>query len=416
MSNELLGLVAGGVFGYLIGKDGRPVAADQFADTIRENKPRLYTAVHIDLSQARDKEPYSYSGYSITVQNPEVSSGAVDVSVNEPEAETVDITRTRKLHTPFYRFFVTNAAASGTLVLIVSHTPFFEPICDLSTLVKGVNSGSAVPIAVDADGNMLALMKGEYGGSLKTIATDSQGRMLAVVTDPEDIWGNPHQIGLAEHAARLGSINTFDRRGNVIFLEDFQGSLAKVIPSTNGVGASVSISNQRARHGAFSCKMVTGDVEGDWANVQIICPYPVLGKFGFEIAWNMGDADLLDSIQLWLQLYDGSYYRYITLHWDTTDKDWWWFGSGGWVDLGEFQNLHAGDTLFHITKVVFDFEALMGVRVMSNDKVIDVSAQDCYSVPSAAAPKLAAAVNITAKTNANATAYLGHMIITQNEP
>jgi len=93
----------------------------------------------------------------------------------------------------------------------------------------GDYSGTPTLIAVDADGNIIVVMKGEYEGSLKTVAVDEGGRILMIPTDPADIWGNAISIGLGELIAALSVAKRFDKRGSVLFLEDFENGLGTLI-------------------------------------------------------------------------------------------------------------------------------------------------------------------------------------------
>src|SRR4030042_5635333 len=90
----------------------------------------------------------------------------------------------------------------------------------LSSIMKGINGSTLRTIAVDGSGNILGLLQGWFEGAVKTLAVDAQGRMLAVLTDPEDVFGNPHYMGAAGLAVRLGSIVNFDRLGQVILLDE----------------------------------------------------------------------------------------------------------------------------------------------------------------------------------------------------
>jgi len=87
---------------------------------------------------------------------------------------------------------------------------------------------------------------------------------------------------MAELAARTGSIVTFDRQGSVVFLTDFETGMSSWESAANGTGASVGVSPEHARNGAFSVKMVGGSDGGRSAQISRAFPYPVLNKYGLE--------------------------------------------------------------------------------------------------------------------------------------
>ena len=132
------------------------------------------------------------------------------------------------------------------------------------SLIKGQFGGNPVTIAVDASGNIIGVLQGQYGGTLETLAVDGKGRLLAVMTDPEDVFGNPHYIGLAEAAVRLGGISTHDRRGEIIWQDSFESGTVtpRWVTATNGAASLVKASAAKARNGAFSMLLQTDGAAG----------------------------------------------------------------------------------------------------------------------------------------------------------
>jgi hypothetical protein len=100
-------------------------------------------------------------------------------------------------------------------------------------------------------------------------------------------------MDLGELAVRLGSIDTFDRRGNVIFLENFEAGYLKWATSINGTGSSVSLVAGIARSGEHSCLLVGGPGVGRFADVTRSVAIPVIGKLGGEISFAIGSDRLL---------------------------------------------------------------------------------------------------------------------------
>jgi len=220
---------------------------------------------------------------------------------------------------------------------------------------------------------------------------------------------------MAELAARLGSIVTFDRRGNVIFLEDFEGSLARVLYGTQGAGASISISNERAQCGDFSCKMVTGDAIDDWAIVRVRLPYPILSKMGMEIGW-YHYASLRD-LNLEFYLFDGTKRWDARVRWVSDTGIWEYYdATGNWIALSPEVWYYEGETAFNCTKLVVDYVNKEYVRLIANNLSWDLTGKALHSINSPTAAQLVCDVVIYTRLNLNAIAYLGSLIVTQNEP
>lgn len=221
---------------------------------------------------------------------------------------------------------------------------------------------------------------------------------------------------MGELAARLKSIDLFDRRGNVIFLEDFQGSLAKGWTSVGGGGATVTISNESSRFGDFSCKLSTGNIVNSWAQYGLMLAYPVLSKIGFETSFYVVDVSDVSGIDFFLYLYDGTTAWYTEVYWDATNDTWYYQNStGAYTALSPTAKIFEGSNHYNFLKLVVDFVNNKYVRLIHNSRTYDLADLPLYSAASATSPRLVVSVkNVTAVAD-NCLVYLGHMIVTQNE-
>jgi hypothetical protein len=222
-------------------------------------------------------------------------------------------------------------------------------------------------------------------------------------------------LDMAELAARLRSVDTFDRRGNVLFLEDFQGDLAKLQTGTSGSGGSVSISAARARFGSFSCKMTTGDSTGNKAFVAPYLPYQVLSKIGVEFSWC--PQSWLSKMELLVTHYTGSAYYQFYIRWNYTNDSWEYQDSAGaWQTLSPTA-LYARDVYtFNFTKLVMDLETDQYVRLVANEHTYDLADIAAWTDASSTVPSIIVEVTAYTRADNSCTVYLGHLLVTQNEP
>ena len=119
---------------------------------------------------------------------------------------------------------------------------------DVANRLEAVLYGDTGVVAQDAANNLIAVMKGDFGGVLKTWKVDSEGRGEMFLNDTEDIWGNINTVGLAEAAVRMGSIDSFDRRGSVFYIDTFEDSPLKWSSNFGtvggGTGHSITLSSR----------------------------------------------------------------------------------------------------------------------------------------------------------------------------
>ena len=297
----------------------------------------------------------------------------------------------------------------------VATTVLVDSQGQLYALMKGKYGTAYVPVTVDADGNLVSVMKGDYEGALKTLAIDDQGRILAVLTDPEDVFGNPNYIGAGELAARLGSIKHFDKRGEVIFLDDFESATLKWTLLGSGTGHTEARSTDYARSKDYSLKLVTGSENNSYAGMTHNHYYPVAGKLGCEFSFACGDT--LFEIQFYISIYTGTEVFYV----------WGWYNSntedviiinavGSEVVIIPESRIYVYAGVFNTLKVVFDTTTTKYVRLLANDEEIDISEHGLYGAANLSAPHVTFTVLFYTRSATAKTAYIDDVIITQNEP
>lgn len=134
MNGVVAAYLAGGLSGaiaYAIAqsKQGKPAHTPTEAEllaSLKEIKPLLTKTFNIDVSQARTNQEFVISGQSIFVLNPEIPTVPVQIRLNEPNTELLDLTQTRHIQAPFYQFFITNAVGVGVLTFIVNKVSTVE--------------------------------------------------------------------------------------------------------------------------------------------------------------------------------------------------------------------------------------------------------------------------------------------------
>ncbi len=224
------------------------------------------------------------------------------------------------------------------------------------------------------------------------------------------------QISIAELAARLGSIHTFDRRGDILWYDDFEsGNLNRWVVSTTGTGPSVSLSTAHARSGSLCCKFITGAALGNLTQISRNISYPFLSKLGAEVHVTIPSGTLYFTLTM--TLYDGTSWYLASIRLDSNT------GNLAYRDLsGTFQDfvtgllLNVGDDTLHGLKFVVDFQNKKYARCIFGAHEYDLSRYVLYTSASVTNPVMSIIVALNTMENAIKTSFLDDAVVTQNEP
>jgi len=235
-------------------------------------------------------------------------------------------------------------------------------------------------------------------------------------------WGTSGKIStvhtiedLGELAARLGSIVTFDRRGNVIWYDDFESGVHQWIPVLTAGRGSVEWDGNYSLKGGFSAKLTTGNVAGDKITVERWLTTPVLSRIGYELSFKL--PVFLDFLHFLIDVYDGTYNHIIQFNWIKATMTWQYWGPDfAYHNLTPIMALSTANDIFHTVKVAADLTTGYYVRLIVNNTVYDLSGKQYRRVGAGFEPHLGLCYDITNDRAAKASSHLDDVIFTQNEP
>jgi len=222
-------------------------------------------------------------------------------------------------------------------------------------------------------------------------------------------------LDIGELAARLGSIVTFDRRGNVIWLDDFEDTLKHWDHSSYNAEGSIERSTEAARNGAYSCKMITPTTLNK--DTWIFCnrPLPAASKIGLEFSYAMYTN--INYLYAVLSFSDSAGQYEYQLRYDRYNTTMAYLNSGGtYTDLPGYVS-HA--LLYHswnTIKLVVDYENQKYVRALLNSFSWDLSGIAPKFNSGSYTPALYIEARIQNRDAAQRYIYLDDVIVTQNEP
>jgi len=221
------------------------------------------------------------------------------------------------------------------------------------------------------------------------------------------------QIDDAELAARLGSIVTFDRRGNVAWMDDFEGSSLKWFQFGHGPAWSVDLVNKRALTGSQSCMLTcasTGRYEAYISRYQTLT---VPGKIGLEVHFAIDEDISYIEIKLHVITGDIRYEGYLHLY-PGTAKIQYKVDDTTWADA--LTDLYFDNTtyFYHDLKIVIDTDAKKYHRLIFGERTKDLSAIPLYSEASSG-ERIGYQITAYGAAGKLAKCYVDNVIVTQNE-
>lgn len=253
-----------------------------------------------------------------------------------------------------------------------------------------------------------------------SILLDSLGGDFMAHGQPDYLQASSTQIvsgvsDLGELAARLGSADTFDRRGNVIFMDGFEHGLVPYALNTYNTTAYFEINQRAVYSGAWAAHLNTGTDATQRVNILKGLGVARTTRQGFEVSFYVlgGTPDLRFTINFWDGTNSNSWF--ITYHYTTGQLQ--YRGSDGLDhNFGAPVPLVGQDLAFHTAKLVVDLQTKKYVRFIIDQTTFDLSANLGFSAANPQASEVTTAFDIISSGGVISEAWLDNWIITINEP
>ena len=219
---------------------------------------------------------------------------------------------------------------------------------------------------------------------------------------------------LAELAARLGSLSTWDRRGKVLWGDDFNRGKEAWNTYAYGTGASVAVSTSYPKLPPFCCKLTGGTTATGVVGIRNYFGLIAVGKLGLECS--VAFLTAFDYFRLLLEVYDGANWHGSGLQISDTDDTLSYRDENGiYQELASLADLVATTGRYHSLKLVVDFTNDLGVRAKLNGTGYDLSSYALPSVADVTEPYLEAHLFLKPRSGQNDVCHVDGVILTQDE-
>jgi len=218
-----------------------------------------------------------------------------------------------------------------------------------------------------------------------------------------------------EAAARLGSINVFDRRGWTLWMDDFESPTIKWLTFAVGGGVTPVLDSSRAASGTqcikLACAAAAAPSSAIWRNFTLVRR----GKIGVEF-WLQSTSVINSYIQAFLDIYDGVNQTQATIK---------YYPQAGTIyittPLGDIlvaSNVYMSQSAYYFLpiKLVVDMDADLYTRLMVGEQDIDISSHLQVLVGGTAFKVILVTITLFGVVGGITDAYADNFIFTVNEP
>jgi len=218
-----------------------------------------------------------------------------------------------------------------------------------------------------------------------------------------------------EAAARLGSINIYDRRGWTVWMDDFEAPSLKWHSFFTAPGGIAVLSTTTAWMGIQSVFLnVPAGLLAE-SYIDRIFPLIRLGKVGFEF-WLQGVTKAPGYLRLRVDIYDGSTPYRTELLYDTTAEIIYINTPAGTIPIATGVFMAASSFYFLPVKLVVDMDTDLYTRLIVGAREFDISTHSAVALAASGDRYIHVYFYVHGEATIDKWMYIDNFIMTQNEP
>ncbi len=230
---------------------------------------------------------------------------------------------------------------------------------------------------------------------------------------PKTTTGSLSDMG--ELAVRLGSIVTYDRRGEVVDFDDFNLPIARWGTVIVGIGSYALYSSSSSKTGSQSMMLHVINGAFEHCGIQKYTNIARSKRVGMEISFSNPSTEA--HLWIYLSYFDGTTTRRGRLKIDFNgqklyiiDRD------AAEIEVADTGLFRSAVWCFYTVKLVVDFDTGKYVRLMFSDREYDISTTLLEEAPSVEAPTYALYYQLANRVATGSSIFLDSHILTQGEP
>lgn len=220
---------------------------------------------------------------------------------------------------------------------------------------------------------------------------------------------------MGELAVRLGSLVSYDRRGEVVFADGFDLGLSPYAASTSGVGAKILIGSIYAGPSGYNCRMTPGTAVDKYALLFRSGTPLIVDNLGLELSFNVSTP--FKALGITIHDYSGTIKTDYSLAIACATNELSYESTGPTdIPFAIIPPPIDGAGVPHTLKMVIARAKSCYLRVLYDDNFYDLSNCPAWIAPQISTRSIQFTCWITSDGVANRLMLANHIILTANEP
>ena len=223
------------------------------------------------------------------------------------------------------------------------------------------------------------------------------------------------QISASELAARLGSLQRYDRLGDLLFADGFEKGLGRWATASVPSGGSIALSVVGAGLGGYTCKLTPPATVAGYANIYTWAPVISQTKLGMEIYFVQTSLNTNLQIQFSQRTASGILVFGVSYR-GQVNRLQYLASDDSWQTVPGIDAVSIGDSIPHVLKLVVDAASGQYVRVNLDDQRASLAGLRPPTDPGPGTPYLEIEIIALSWGGVASDVYIDNVIITHNEP
>ena len=220
---------------------------------------------------------------------------------------------------------------------------------------------------------------------------------------------------LSELAARLGSPVTYDRRGEVVWMDQFNTGMSRWKDGSYDADDKAELTADYPYQGNYAVKLITGGAAVRMAEIHRYLSPPHVNKWGLEVAVNFWTD--FNSFAIELRRIHGELAYSASLRINNVDgKIQVYDGDNELYELDDLPLSWGGHGHYHVLKIVADFSTNYRVRALFDQNEYDITTLAIKPVGTDEAYYNDVMISFIGREGETDYCIIGQVIVTANEP